>query len=495
VTARTSGVPNPSKRSTEIQWKRSRQWPPERRSWINHVSQVQTIPTTLPEQGSPLISTSQQMAALSKLALPLVLAQGATLMMSVIDLVMVGRLGTRAVAALGLSVFSNSFLLASVDGLVSSVRGVVARRRGERSTEPTCLPLNAGLLIALVVGVPLAVAFSVMSASFFARVSSDPEVAKIGVPVFSILCLAIPAAGMHKAFNGFWTGVEKPRVFMLIVLFMNSLNIVMNYALIFGHLGAPRLGAKGATISTALSLYVGVILNCVMVRRRFRNNGFLTMRPPKSLVMRITQLGLPINVTRFFMGAGYVIFLRFVGQVGTAELAATNVLVRVTLMLEIFATSLGMAAATLVSKTVGEGDLSRATQWGWSAAKMGITGITLMGLPIIFFPKVFLAFFLSDSYAISISVNPIRIEAAVTGIVSLMYIFGYALNSLGDGKRIMMICLLTQWLLFLPAVWLVGPHLHYGLLQLWLVQIGYGLLASVLVTALWIDGRWKRIKI
>jgi MATE family, multidrug efflux pump len=147
------------------------------------------------------------MAALSKLAFPLVLAQGATLIMAMIDLVMVGKLGTKALAALGLSVFSNSFILASVDGLTSAVRAVVARRSGEGSTQPKCVPLNAGLLLALAVGTPLAITFSVLSPFFFSLVSSDPDVTQIGIPFFRCLCLSVPAVGMHNAFNGYWTGV------------------------------------------------------------------------------------------------------------------------------------------------------------------------------------------------------------------------------------------------------------------------------------------------
>jgi Na+-driven multidrug efflux pump len=93
------------------------------------MSQVQTIPVALHRQ--PRLSTAKRITTISKLALPIGLAQSSTLLMALIDLAMVGKLGNKAVAALGLSVFSNSLILASVDGLSPSVRGIVARRRGE----------------------------------------------------------------------------------------------------------------------------------------------------------------------------------------------------------------------------------------------------------------------------------------------------------------------------------------------------------------------------
>jgi multidrug resistance protein, MATE family len=204
---------------------------------------------------------------------------------------------------------------------------------------------------------------------------------------------------------------------------------------------------------------------------------------------------LPINVAAFFGASGYVIFLKMVGQVGTAELAGANVLVRVTMILNVVAISIGMATATLVCRTIGEGDFAGATEWGWAAGKLAVVGLTLAGLPVILFPTVFLSVFLSDPHTISIANAPLRIESAMAGILSLSYIFAFTLNSLGAGKRIMIVYLSTQWLILLPMAWLVGPHLHYGLLQLWLVQMAYGVIATVLITGLWINGNWKTIKI
>src|SRR5689334_15206314 len=155
------------------------------------MSQVQTIPAALPIQSRPLMSTSERMTAIFKLALPISLAQGSTLSMALIDLAMVGRLGNKAVAALGLSVFSNTFILASMDGLNSSIRGIVARRRGESSTDAKCAPLNAGLLIAVMVGTPLVIICCLLSSFLFSLISSDPDVTKIGIPFFRVLCFGI----------------------------------------------------------------------------------------------------------------------------------------------------------------------------------------------------------------------------------------------------------------------------------------------------------------
>ena len=439
--------------------------------------------------------TWKRVRSISALAFPAGIALGLATIMSLIDLAMVGSLGNHAVAAVGLAVFCHSFVLAFVMGVAPAVQGVVARRRGQGSTEPNCLPLNAGLLIALLVGLPLTILCYLSTPLLFSAISSDPEVTRVGVSFLKILYTGIIGIGMQSAFRGYWYGMEKPKVHMTIVCLTICLNIVGNYLLIFGKLGAPALGATGAAISTTVALYVGVIINFALVYVRFRKEGFLSAWPQRSFVARLFKIGLPLTMQEFFYSAGYVTFFWIVGQVGTAELAAANVLVRITLLLILLAMSLATASATLVSKTVGEGDLEGAAGWGWDTGKLGVIVISLLGLPMFLFPGWFLSIFLSDPHAISIAVIPLQMVAATTGVGSLIYIFAYTLYSVGDGKRVVMVSFSTQWFFFLPAVWIVGPYLKYGLLHIWLVHMAYGALATTLITAIWASGRWKKINI
>jgi MATE family multidrug resistance protein len=439
--------------------------------------------------------TRERIGTISRLAFPISIALGSNLMMSVIDLAMVGRLGNNAIAAVALASFSNMLVLACVGGMAPAVQGLVARRIGEGSREAKCLPLNGGLLLSLALGIPLTILCWLLSPLFFSLISPGIDVTRIGVPFLRVLYIGIIASGVNLSFRGYWASIERPKVYMTIGLFMDCLNILLNYILIFGHFGAPALGAMGAAISTVLALYTGVLLNGAIGYFSFRKDGFLSAMPGRSLLSRIVKMSLPAAMQEFLFSAGYLVFFWMVGQVGTEELAAANVLIRLTMVLVILAMSLGMASATLVSKSAGEGDTAGAAQWGWDAGKLGVAAITLLGLPIFLFPKLFLSVFLSDPHTISMALIPLRLTAATTGIVSLIYIFAFTLFSVGDGNRVMMVSFSTQWLFFLPAVWLVGPYLHYGLLPIWLVHVAYGGLATALITALWADGRWKRIKI
>ena len=439
--------------------------------------------------------TKERTMTITKLAFPVAIGLSSTMVMSVIDLAMVSSLGNAATAAVGLSVFGNALLFALVAGIAPAVQGLVARRRGEGSSEPSCLPLNGGLVTALVVGIPVTVIGYWLAPLFFSLTASDPAVIRIGVPFLRILYIATVANGMNFAFKGHWTGMEKQNVFMSIMLFMNVLNFLGNYVLITGRFGAPAFGAAGAAMSTTASLYVGMILNMALAWLRFRKDGFMSARPGKSLIARIFRLGIPATLQDFFRSAGFIVFYWIMGQVGTAELAATNVQIRVSMVLGILAISLGSASATLVSRTVGEGDPTAAAEWGWDVAKLGVIVITMLALPLVVFPRSFLSIFLSDPHTIAIALRPWQLIMAMVGLGSLIYIFAYTLVSVGDGSRVALISFGTQWLVFLPAVWIVGPYLHYGLLQISFVQVVYGTASAALITAIWAQGRWKKIAI
>jgi putative MATE family efflux protein len=439
--------------------------------------------------------TRERITTIGKLAFPVTVALSSTLLMSLVDLAMVRPLGSRATAAVGMAVFANALVLAFVVGAGPAVQGLVARRRGEGSTDAKCLPLNAGILTVLMVGAPVTVLVYFLAPVFVSLISSDPEVTRIAVPFVRTLYTAIIAAGMNNAFKGFWTGMERPNVYMKIVLFINVLNFFGDYVLITGRWGFPALGATGAAVSTAFSLYVGVIINFTLTWLHYRPEGFLTGKPAKSLLIRIVKLGLPAALLEFFLAADLLVFYWIVGQIGTAELAAMNVQLRVGIICSFLAGTVGNASATLVARSVGAGDPSGASDWGWDSVKLGAIVITLMTLPLVLFPRYFLSIFLSDPYTLEIAIVPWQLSTGMAGVLSLITIFAFTLISVGDGGRVALTMVGTQWLIFLPAVWVVGPYLHYGLLQIVIVQVAYGAFAEALIVGLWVGGRWKNIRI
>lgn len=437
----------------------------------------------------------QRIGTILNLALPVTVGLSSSFVMAMIDLAMVARVGTVAVAAVGLAGFSYALIAAFLSGMTPAVQGMVSRRLGQGSTEPKCLPLNGGLLLALVVGIPVSLLCWHLAPWYFSRISPDPDVARQGVSYLRALLIGLTATGLDNAFQGHWAGVGRTRVYMFNVIFVNILHVALNYVFIFGHFGVAPMGATGAGFASTISVFVSMAIYLVVTFVGYRHEGFLAAPPDRKLVGSMLQIGVPAMAEAGFFALGFVVFYWIVGNIGTPELAATNVLVRISILMDLFAQALGMAAITLVSRSLGEGDPEGAAQWGWDVGKLAVFWITLLGAPLVVFPHACLSVFLSDPATLEMAIVPAQLTGAFLGVASLIYIFASTLISLGDGKRVMLVSFSTQWILFLPGVWVVGVMMRGGLLGITLVQLAYGALATTLIVAIWRDGRWKRIKI
>jgi multidrug resistance protein, MATE family len=429
------------------------------------------------------------------LAMPVTAGLFSSFVMAMVDLAMVGHLGIAAVAAVGIAGFTYSLVAAVMAGITPAVQGIVSRRLGEGSDAPLCVPLNAGLLLSLGAGVPIALLCFALVPHYFGMISPDPAVVEHGVPYLRALTVGMVFAGLNNAFHGLWAGVGRTKVYMMIIVASNLLNILLNYALIFGHFGLPALGTLGCGIATAIASGFGTLLYLLVTSSSFRGQGFLAAWPDGREIGRMLQIGVPAVMETAFFSLGFLVYYWIVGRMGTPELAASNVLVRLSVITDLFGQALGIAAITLVQRSLGEGDAAEAERWGWDIAKIGLVWITLLGAPILLFPRAVLGFFLDDPATIAMAVIPAQMTAACLGIASLIMIFATVLISLGDGKRVLLVSFSMQWLLYLPGVWIVGVLLQGGLLGITFVQMVYGTFAVGFLVALWMGGRWKTLKI
>lgn len=437
----------------------------------------------------------QRIKVILDLALPVTVGLCSSFIMAMVDLAMVGHAGTAAVAAVGLGGFSNALISALLTGIIPAVQSLVSRRIGEGSDEPKCLPLNAGLLMALVASVPLCLIAYFLAGPYFASISPDPKVIEVGVPYLKALALGMVFAGLDNAFQGFWAGVGRTRIYMINIVFVNVLHVFLNYCFIFGHFGAPAMGGAGAGVSSAISVAVSMLLYIAVTAYHYRHEGFLTIKPTVDLIRRMLRIGIPAVFEAGFFALGFLVFYWIVGHMGTAELAATNVLTRISILMDLFAQALGMASVTLVARAMGEGDPEAAERWGWDVAQIGVFWITLLSAPLVVIPDLCLSIFLSDPAARALAIVPAQLTGAFLGLASLIYIFATTLISLGDGKRVLLVSFLTQWVFFLPAVWVVGVTMQLGLIGITFVQLVYGAIATALIVALWRGGRWKQLTV
>jgi Na+-driven multidrug efflux pump len=167
-----------------------------------------------------------------------------------------------------------------------------------------------------------------------------------------------------------------------------------------------------------------------------------------------------------------------IGIIGTAELAAANVLVTVLLFAILPGLAMGIACTTLVGQALGRKEPEDAYQWAWDVAKV---------------PDLVSSIFIHDPVTRELARWPMRLVGLTMPIEAMGFAFMHALLGAGDARRVMMVSAGSQWLLFLPLAYLFGPVLGFGLFTIWLIQGGSRTLSTVFFVLMWRGRHWQRI--
>jgi putative MATE family efflux protein len=307
---------------------------------------------------------------------------------------------------------------------------------------------------------------------------------------------------MNFAFRGYWNGVNLSRLYLRTLIVMHTVNIFLNWVLIFGHLGAPALGAAGAGISNTISMYVGTITYFSLGLRHARGAGFLRGLPGREVYRTIARLAAPTGVQQFMFASGYTALFWILGHIGmhdtvhsTAEVAAANALVNVTLVAVLPGIGLGITAASLVGQALGRRDPDDAYRWGWDVVRVGVVVMGALGLPMLLVPDAILWPFLHDPETLELARAPLRLVGASIAIDAVGMVLMNALLGAGASRLSLVVSVTTQWIVFLPIAFLIGPVLGYGLFWIWLAQVGYRALSAAAFAMIWRRKSWISIQV
>ncbi len=429
------------------------------------------------------------------LSLPIIGGMISQNILNLVDAAMVGYLGTAQLAAVGLASFINFVAAAAFMGMSAGVQAMVARRIGEGRDREAANPLNGALLTILCIATPASIFLIFQAEQIVGWLNDDPEVVKYGTEYLQVRLAAIMFVGMNFCYRGYWSAIKKTGFYLRTLLMVHSLNIVLNYLLIYGKFGFPEMGVQGAGLGTALSMSMGTLIYTFLALKHTRNFGFGLHLPHKETLLTVIKISIPSSVQQLFFALGFTTLFWIVGQVGTYELAAANVLTNITLVAILPCIAFGISAATLVGQALGQKEPEDAHRWAWETVRIAMAVVFLISLPMILIPEILLGAFLHEPEPIAIGVTPLRLVGVGIMVDALGLVLMNALQGAGATKTTMKVSLIMQWLIFLPLAYLMGPVLGLGLTAIWLAQVLYRGIQTGIYVWLWNRRGWTMIKV
>jgi putative MATE family efflux protein len=434
------------------------------------------------------------------LALPIIGAMSSQNVLNLVDAAMVSRIGPSASAAVGLGSMVNFMAFSAITGLSTAVQAMAARRYGEGRLHETAIPLNGGIFLSVLIGVPLSLLLMFHAARIFGALDHDPEVVRQGTVYLQCRLAGITAIGINFSFRGYWSAVKKTVLYLCTLLGICCLNVLLDWLLIFGKLGFPALGVKGAGLASVISAGCGTVAYCVFGWRHARAAGFFAGLPGTRQLLDLLRIGLPACVQQLLYSGGFVTLFWIVGQVGTDELAVSYVLVNITLTAVLPALGFGLASATFCGQALGRRDTEDAYRWAWDVYRASWWVYGLMALPMLLLTEPLLLLFFGGGHdavasarLLALGETPLRMIGAGVVLDGLGFVLMQSLLGVGASRIVMLISVGLQWGLFLPLAWLVGPVLMLGLLPVWGLMLCYRGGQTLAFIAVWRSRLWARV--
>lgn len=387
--------------------------------------------------------------------------------MGIIDTVMVGRLGVTALAAVGLGHFISLWCLIAIEGMTTGVTTLVAQAVGARSSRAVGVALWQGIYLGLSLAVSLAALWPAVP-SILGWTGASPEMLKIATGYVQVRLLGGVGFALLLAGENFYRGIGRTRIMVFCGIAQLSINCGLNYLFIFGKLGFPQLGARGAALGTVLAqLIVGAFLFQRILRdREYDVRG--TFGFSRDVLTKLARLSFPIAVQFILAMGGFVVFFGLVSRLGDAEMAATNVVIQSWGVAFMGAVALATGATALAGQCVGarrEDDARRAVH---RVLRLGYVLMGMMAVVYFVFPEQLLALFVQgeDLGRILPLARPLFVIVIVCLTLDMVNeVLMGAMRGAGDTKVPMFVDLGSIYVLFIPALLVVTPR--YGLIGAW----------------------------
>ena len=254
-------------------------------------------------------------------------------------------------------------------------------------------------------------------------------------------------------------------------------------------------GPERSERATTISLYIGTALYFFFAVRHATDKGFLHQLPSRSTLWQQFTLSLPNSLQQLFFSAGLVTLIWIVGRIGTAEVAAINVLMTFHITAILPAFGIALASTTLVGNALGRGDKEDAARWGWNGGALTFVYGIILSLVLIPLADPILGVFLTNPETRRLALLPMILWALMISFDTMGMVLMNALIGAGDTKRAMWVSVTWQWIFFLPLAYVVGPLLGFGLLGIWVINALYRVGQALNVAWQWKGRKWAHIKI
>ena len=434
---------------------------------------------------------------LTNLAVPVILTNlSATLMMTV-DAAMVGRLGAAELGGVGYGGIWYWTALSLFAGTAGGVQTFVAQAHGGGAARTCGVWAWQGLYAVVPLALVGMTLFALAFGPLLGLLSPDAVLQPIAVQYVHARVLGVGGIAAAMVLSGFFRGLGDTRTPLYATVTSNLVNLVLNYGLVFGHLGMPALGVVGSGLATAVAEWVAAIFLLIRLRTAAMDADFATapIGPNTAAIVRFLRTSVPIGGQWMLDMLAFATFSTLVARMGSTAMAASQAMISLMHLSFMQVLGIAIAVSTLVGRYIGAGDLPAAERSHSTGVYLGV-GLSV-GAAALFLsaPQLFLRIFTDDTAVLTLGAPLLAIGAAFQICDAVGVLSGGALRGAGDTRWPFIVQTLLAWGVFLPAAYVGGRLLDGGLAGAWTGGVVYVAVLGIALQWRFRSGAWKRVRI
>lgn len=431
------------------------------------------------------------------LAVPMVLELVLESTFAVADIYFVGKLGSSAVATVGLTETFLFLLYAVAMGLAMAVTAVVARRVGEGKREEAAVTAVQAIWLAVLVSVPFAVAGIVWAQDLLRLMGADEWTRNHGYRYMQWMLGGNAVIMLLFVINAVYRGAGDAAIAMRVLWVANGLNIVLDPILIFGLGPVPALGIEGAAIATNIGRGIGVLMQLWILFRGGKHIGVATaqLAVHGSIMWHIVRTSLGGVGQMIVAMTSWIFLMRILASIGSEAVAGATIAIRIMMFTLMPAWGMSNAAATLVGQNLGAGEPGRAEASVWRIGWYNMAFTVAVSVFFFLFPRELIGIFSSDPQVVAVGGEWLRILSYSYFVYGWWMVSVQAFNGAGDTVTPTKINFVFFWLIQIPLSWWLAIRLGWQQSGVfWGVFVSE---TSVGLFTLWLfsRGKWKTMQV
>ncbi|ABB16112.1 MATE family efflux transporter [Carboxydothermus hydrogenoformans] len=425
-----------------------------------------------------------------KVALPAVLEMILHMVVGIVDTAMVGRLGATAVAGVSLGaqiIFSTFFVFAAIG---TGGGALAAQALGAKKKEEVKKFFSYSLLLAFFAGFLLFFLPYIVEI-ILPALKIDKNVALVTISYLKTIGKFAVFALLVFVGNGLLRAIGQTRVPLYTAVVINCLNIFLDYVLIFGKLGFPKLGPGGAALASGISLTLGSIIALgyigLIEKKLSLKFQWLEIRV---YLKKIIQISIPAALEEGSFSLGRVVVSFILVKLGAVSFAANEIAIYIESLAYMPGYGLAIAAYSFAARFYGEGNYQKAKSYIEKTLNLTILGMGLMGIIFFFLPQQLGLLFTKDVDVLEKIKVCLKIGAFEQIPTGIEMVLGSVYRGVGNTKIPFYLTTAGMWLFRLPLFWYLFVLNKYDVSYAWMVSVLQWSILMSIYLYLFQKGHW-----